>query len=354
MLFRLIIAVFVVTASVTGFHVPRLTMGRLSIHGQHNKVQVSPTVLQATTALQSTLAPSTGANIVQKFMAASLRKKAIFLLHPVAMIAVAFLLKVLVGALVPIVASAILRLKDAVGLKTAKRFGVDNSGKRFYGIAKPIKQTSKRALQLTLPAQKPSVPALNKSTPAPTPKKVAVAGATPKASASVAQAKARVVSILAALDEATIKASKKVVEVQSKSLVSFNSIMGLDAEKAGRDAYLAKIKQQERERTAKLAKAKALEMAKLDAKERAAKIAAKDAEARKRSEDMLKKEEEKKAQIQAEALERKRKVEEAYILAAAQAQKVQTLEKAQEVVFSVKSTTKPDWSPHFLVATKGV
>jgi hypothetical protein len=347
MMFRFImVAAVVATSCVTGFQQhQRVVFGRLSNLGQRNMAQFSsPTALKASTA---TMAPtSSSPSILQKFLAASLKKKLVFLAHPVAIIAVAWLLKSVVEALLPIIASTIKKLKGTMGFKAVKSISVDdNTGKRFYGIAKPIKNP-KAAPLLTLPVQKPSMPAINRSTPAPAPKKQ-----TADANASVAQAKARVVSILAALDEATVKASKKVVEVQSKSIVSFNSIMGVDAEKAGRDAYLAKVRMQEKERAAKVAKAKALEMAALAAQERVAKIAAKDAEARKKSEELLamkrQQEDEKKALLQAEALERKRRVEEAYILAL---QKAQAEEKKQEVVFKVMSTTKSGWSPHCMAA----
>lgn len=335
---RLVIATAVISSGV-GFQQPhRTNIGRLGNLGQRNAAQLT-TLKMAVVA-----SPSTSTNIVQKFMAASLKKKMVFLAHPVAVVALALLLKSVIQALLPIILAAIVRMQDALGLKTAKRFGVDNSGKRFYGIAKPMKKPT-AAVLFAMPAQKPKVPVVSRPTLAQTPiKKVAVAGAVP--SASIAQAKARVVSILAALDEASIK-------VKSKSMVSFNSIMRLDAEKAGRDAYLAKIKLQEKERSAKLAKAQAQEMAAVAVQERATKIAAKEAEARKKSEEVLamkrQQEEEKKAQMQAEALDRKRREEEAYILAA---QKTQATEKKQEVTFSVKSTKNSDWSPHSMMASR--
>jgi hypothetical protein len=110
---------------------------------------------------------------------------------------------------------------------------------------KPIPKEHAPAFTVPLPVHHQASPLTVNSSAAPAPPKKRVTVATQTASAD--DAKARVVQILAAMDDATLKAKQKV-----------GTPMGQDndAEAVARDAYIARIKQADNERLTKLNAAK--------------------------------------------------------------------------------------------------
>ena len=209
--------------------------------------QFSTSALSASASLSNAAFP-TNNFLLEQLMAASMKKKLIFLAHPVAMIVLIFLMKqmfILLPTVLPKLTLFLLSLKSAFGNnkgKVEKKIGVDNNGNRFYGIAQPmIKENINGIPQRTVK------------------KRVTVAT---QSTSSIEMARARVVSILAALDDESNNASRAKADdiaVKSQSVGSWSTLMRRDVEKEGKDAYLAKVKLMETDRTEKIIKQKQLE-----------------------------------------------------------------------------------------------
>ena len=275
---RLLLALTVVTSS-TAFALSRMPLVAARTRGGGGGVALStqqPTVMKATMAGASTaVLPLSASSVLKQFACASVKKKLIFLAHPIAAVALVFVLK-----------SAV----DTMLLALFKP-----KAKRFYGISKPVvaKQQKKNGrgffTSLPLPwsigggtsvvahssAAAAAAPAVVPSKPAaaiPTPKKLAAVAATsavsqpnlqPASSASsslssssILQARAQVLKILAAVDEATLKAKRS----SNQFVGSFTTLLGRDQGQVALDAYKARNKQAEKQRRAKFEKAKAAEM----------------------------------------------------------------------------------------------
>ena len=202
--------------------------------------QLSTSALSATSL--SNAAFPTNNLLLQQLMAASMKKKLIFIAHPIAIIVLFFLLKqlfFLLPTVLPKLTVFLLSVKKAFGNnkgKEGKTIGVDNNGKRFYGIAQPITQENIKGSSRIMK------------------KRVTVATLCTDSTSSIEMARARVASILATLDDESSKASTKAVK--SQSVGSWSSLMHRDVEKEGKDAYLAKVKRMEQERAEKIIKQK--------------------------------------------------------------------------------------------------